>query len=86
MASIILNKDRNLALWRGDRVAYGDGLENRCLLTGERGFESHPLRLSSKQGGNLKIHEYQAKAFLAQYGIPVPRGKVASTPADQRDS
>jgi succinyl-CoA synthetase beta subunit len=30
----------------------------------------------------LKIHEYQAKALLGQYGIPVPRGKVASTPAE----
>jgi len=30
----------------------------------------------------LKIHEYQAKAILSQYGIPVPRGKVASTPAE----
>jgi succinyl-CoA synthetase beta subunit len=30
----------------------------------------------------LKIHEYQAKALLAQYGIPVPRGKVAATPAE----
>ncbi len=40
---------------------------------------------SGKQGGNLKIHEYQAKALLAQYGIPVPRGKVASTPAEARE-
>jgi succinyl-CoA synthetase beta subunit len=30
----------------------------------------------------VKIHEYQAKALLAQYDIPVPRGKVASTPAE----
>lgn len=30
----------------------------------------------------MKIHEYQAKALLAQYGIPVPRGKVASTPVE----
>ncbi len=30
----------------------------------------------------MKIHEYQAKALLAQYGIAVPRGKVASTPAE----
>jgi succinyl-CoA synthetase beta subunit len=30
----------------------------------------------------LKIHEYQAKALLAQYGIPVLRGKVAATPAE----
>jgi succinyl-CoA synthetase beta subunit len=33
----------------------------------------------------LKIHEYQAKALLAQYGIPVPRGQVASTPAEARE-
>jgi succinyl-CoA synthetase beta subunit len=33
----------------------------------------------------VKIHEYQAKALMAQYGIPVPRGKVASTPAEARD-
>ncbi|MBI4903322.1 MAG: ADP-forming succinate--CoA ligase subunit beta [Acidobacteria bacterium] len=25
----------------------------------------------------MKIHEYQAKALLAQYGVPVPKGKVA---------
>ncbi|MCC6367062.1 MAG: ADP-forming succinate--CoA ligase subunit beta [Bryobacterales bacterium] len=25
----------------------------------------------------MKIHEYQAKALLAQYGVPVPGGKVA---------
>ncbi len=27
----------------------------------------------------MKIHEYQAKAVLAPYGVPVPRGKVAYT-------
>jgi succinyl-CoA synthetase beta subunit len=27
----------------------------------------------------MKIHEYQAKSLLAQYGVPVPRGKVAAT-------
>jgi succinyl-CoA synthetase beta subunit len=27
----------------------------------------------------MKIHEYQAKALLAKYGVPVPRGKVAFT-------
>src|SRR5580692_3518200 len=25
----------------------------------------------------MKIHEYQAKAILAQYNVPVPRGEVA---------
>jgi succinyl-CoA synthetase beta subunit len=33
----------------------------------------------------LKIHEYQAKALLAQYGIPVPKGKVAFIPSEARD-
>jgi succinyl-CoA synthetase beta subunit len=30
----------------------------------------------------MKIHEYQAKELLAKYGVPVPRGKVASTVED----
>lgn len=33
----------------------------------------------------MKIHEYQAKALLAQYGIPVPRGKVAVTAAEAEE-
>jgi succinyl-CoA synthetase beta subunit len=33
----------------------------------------------------MKIHEYQAKELLAQYGIPVPRGKMASSPAEARE-
>jgi len=28
----------------------------------------------------VKIHEYQAKQFLARYGVPIPPGRVASTP------
>ncbi|MGD0765305.1 MAG: ADP-forming succinate--CoA ligase subunit beta [Dehalococcoidia bacterium] len=28
----------------------------------------------------MKIHEYQAKGILAEYGVPVPRGHVASGP------
>ncbi len=27
----------------------------------------------------MKIHEYQAKTILANYGVPVPRGEVANT-------
>lgn len=30
----------------------------------------------------MKVHEYQAKAMMAKYGIPVPKGEVASTPAE----
>ena len=32
----------------------------------------------------MKIHEYQAKRILARYGVPVPRGDVAATPAEAR--
>jgi len=30
----------------------------------------------------MKIHEYQAKGILARYGVPVPRGEVATTPEE----
>ena len=32
----------------------------------------------------MKIHEYQAKALLAEFGVPVPRGGVAATPGEAR--
>ncbi len=32
----------------------------------------------------MKIHEYQAKNLLAQFGVPVPRGEVAFTAAKAR--
>jgi succinyl-CoA synthetase beta subunit len=32
----------------------------------------------------LKIHEYQARDIYAQYGMPVPRSEVVTTPADAR--
>ena len=28
----------------------------------------------------MKLHEFQAKELLSQYGIPIPQGKVAATP------
>jgi succinyl-CoA synthetase beta subunit len=32
----------------------------------------------------MKIHEYQGKAILAKYGVPVPRGELATTPGEAR--
>jgi len=32
----------------------------------------------------MKIHEYQAKALLSEFGIPVPQGGVAATAAEAR--
>src|SRR5574341_2119075 len=28
----------------------------------------------------MKLHEYQSKFRFAEFGIPIPRGKVATTP------
>jgi len=40
------------------------------------------LSLQAKQ--SEERHEYQAKALLSQYGIPVPRGGVAYIPAEAK--
>ncbi len=32
----------------------------------------------------MKVHEYQAKALFAKYGVEVPGGRVADTPAEAR--
>jgi succinyl-CoA synthetase beta subunit len=33
----------------------------------------------------MRIHEYQAKDILREYGIPIPKGRVAGTPAEARE-
>lgn len=33
----------------------------------------------------MRIHEYQAKALMAQFGIPVPKGGVATTASEARN-
>ena len=35
---------------------------------------------------NLKLHEYQSKQIFAQHGIPIPKGKVATTAQEARDA
>jgi len=32
----------------------------------------------------MNVHEFQAKEILARYGVPVPRGRIASTPEEVR--
>jgi succinyl-CoA synthetase beta subunit len=32
----------------------------------------------------LNLHEYQSKALFAEYGIPIPSGRVAASPAEAR--
>jgi succinyl-CoA synthetase beta subunit len=33
----------------------------------------------------VKLHEYQSKRIFAQYGVPIPRGDVATTPEQARE-
>ena len=32
----------------------------------------------------MNLHEYQAQALFAEYGIPVPKGQVATSPAEAK--
>ena len=34
----------------------------------------------------MKLHEYQAKAILAEYGVPVPFSDVADSPEKAKDA
>ena len=34
----------------------------------------------------MKLHEHQAKTIFADYGIPIPNGKVANTPSEAADA
>ena len=33
----------------------------------------------------MKLHEYQSKNLFAQYGVPIPKGRVAATAAEARE-
>ncbi len=34
----------------------------------------------------MNLHEYQAKALFAEYGMPVPTSRIANTPAEAREA
>jgi succinyl-CoA synthetase beta subunit len=33
----------------------------------------------------VKLHEYQSKRVFAKYGVPIPNGDVATTPAEAQE-
>lgn len=33
----------------------------------------------------MKLHEYQSKQLFEEYGVPIPKGKVAATPKEARE-
>src|SRR5688572_20705825 len=34
----------------------------------------------------MNLHEYQSKALFAEYGVPVPKGQVATTPLEAKNA
>ncbi len=32
----------------------------------------------------MKLHEYQSKKLFAEYGVPIPKGEIATTPAEAK--
>src|SRR5258708_115439 len=44
------------------------------------------FKVERKNGTSMKIHEYQAKAILARYGVTTPRGEVAFTKEEAREA
>ena len=34
----------------------------------------------------MKLHEYQAKEIFSRYGIPIPSGKLVSSPQEARNA
>src|SRR5690606_41774188 len=40
------------------------------------------FRSIQPRGVNVKLHEYQSKFRFAEFGIPIPRGKIATTPEE----
>ena len=52
---------------------------------GDREVRSHRVaRAQDRRQVLVKIHEYQGKAILRDFGVPVPNGEVADTPAQAR--
>src|SRR5207244_147905 len=44
-----------------------------------------PARYNRRPARIMKVHEYQAKSILARYGVAIPRGEVADSPAGARE-
>ena len=50
------------------------------------GDGSYRSQTNREEPEDMNIHEYQAKAVLSKYGVTVPKGKVADTPAEAEAS
>src|SRR5216684_4792911 len=56
-----------------------------CFNCRQNTNTSRLFQSRTENGTSMKIHEYQAKAILARYGVTTPRGEVAFTKEEARE-
>src|SRR5882672_2433158 len=57
-----------------------------CFNCRQNSNTSRLFQSRTENGTSMKIHEYQAKAILARYGVTTPRGEVVFTKEEARDA
>src|SRR6266851_2926880 len=57
-----------------------------CFNCRQNSNTSRLFQSRTENGTSMKIHEYQAKAILARYGVTTPRGEVAFTKEEAREA
>src|SRR5712672_1632233 len=57
-----------------------------CFNCRQNSNTSRLFQSRTENGTSMKIHEYQAKAILARYGVTTPRGEVAFTKDEAREA
>src|SRR5216684_1769830 len=57
-----------------------------CFNCRQNSNTSRLFQSPTENGTSMKIHEYQAKAILARYGVTTPRGEVAFTKEEAREA
>src|SRR5258705_11172965 len=57
-----------------------------CFKCRQNSNTSRLFQSRTENGTSMKIHEYQAKAILARYGVTTPRDEVAFTKDEPRQA
>src|SRR6267142_6116451 len=57
-----------------------------CFNCRQNSNTSRLFQSRTENGTSMKIHEYQAKAILARYGVTTPRGEVVFTKDEAREA
>ena len=55
--------------------------QTAIFFKGEYNFDGKNLK---NTGGSMRLHEYQSKSLFARYGIPIPKGRIASSATEAK--